>query len=101
MKEKQKTFKGLFLFCAGDTPAAAFLGGFKESVSVYRLCRSCLSTSEQYRNYFYENNFIICNKIIHNHIVHNHIEVTTDPTLTKTARKFWQNHIELQIRILY
>ena len=26
-----KNFKGSLLFCAGDTPASALLGGFKES----------------------------------------------------------------------
>lgn len=85
-----KNFKGSLLFCAGDTPAAALLGGFKESVAAYRLCRSCLTTSQEYRNCFSDKHFAARNKITHN----NHIEIVTDPILTKTARKFWQKHME-------
>lgn len=81
-----KNFKGSLLFCAGDTPAAALLGGFKESVSAYRFCRSCLTTSEEYKNHFRDDSFMIRNKTIHN----NHIEIVTDCTLTKAAKKFWQ-----------
>ncbi|XP_011688405.1 PREDICTED: uncharacterized protein LOC105450321 [Wasmannia auropunctata] len=33
-------FKGSLLFCCADTPAAALMRGFKESVSAHRLCLS-------------------------------------------------------------
>lgn len=42
-----KNFKGSLLFCACDTPAAALLGGFKESTAAYRLCRTCMVTNEE------------------------------------------------------
>lgn len=60
-----KNFKGSLLFCAGDTPAAAFLGGFKESVSAYRFCRSCLATSEEYKKaatQFWKKTYGVMNK---------------------------------------
>lgn len=79
-----KNFKGSLLFCAGDTPAAALIGGFKESVSAYRFCSSCLTTSEEYKSHFSDDNFTIRNKTIHN----NHIDIVTDPTLTKGAKNF-------------
>lgn len=82
----QKTFKGSLLFCAGDTPAAALIGGFKESVSAYRFCRSCLTTSEDYKMTFCDTNFTPRNRFIHR----DHIEIVTDATLTKAARRFWQ-----------
>lgn len=50
------------------------------------LCRSCLATSEEYKTHFRENNFAARNKNIHNE----HVKVITDPTLTKTAKRFWQ-----------
>jgi len=39
----EKVYKGSLLFVAGDTPASAFMSGFKESVSAYRLCRTCMT----------------------------------------------------------
>ncbi|KYN26667.1 hypothetical protein ALC57_03960, partial [Trachymyrmex cornetzi] len=45
VRGKIKNFKGSLLFCACDTPAAALLGGFKESSAAYRLCRTCMVTN--------------------------------------------------------
>lgn len=56
-----KNFKGSLLFCACDTPAAALLGGFKESVSAYRLCRTCMVTMNEWKDGFREENFILRN----------------------------------------
>ncbi|XP_018360136.1 PREDICTED: uncharacterized protein LOC108759276 [Trachymyrmex cornetzi] len=81
-----KIFKGSLLFCAGDTPASALLGGFKESVSAYRFCRSCLTAAEEYKTQFHDDNFTTRNKTMHN----DHCEIVSDPTLTMAAKKFWQ-----------
>lgn len=81
-----KNFKGSLLFCACDTPAAALLGGFKESTAAYRLCRSCMVTTEEWKDKYREDDVILRNKADHMF----HIETVTDPTMTKEARKFWQ-----------
>lgn len=60
-----KNFKGSLLFCACDTPAAAFLGGFKESMSAYRLCRTCMVTSDECKDRVREEDFILRNKLDH------------------------------------
>lgn len=86
IRGETKTYKGSLLFCAGDTPAAALLGGFKESVSAYRFCRSCMATSEEYRNHFRESNFIIRNKTMHE----NHLNIVTDPILSRVEKLHWQ-----------
>lgn len=81
-----KNYKGFLLFCSADTPAAAMLGGFKESVSAYRLCRSCMVTTDQWKNHFRESNFPARHKIEHEE----HIAAVTDSSITNAAKTFWQ-----------
>ena len=52
---KNYSCTGSLLFCAGGTPAAAMLGGFKQSVSAYRLRRSCMV--QEWQNHFRESDF--------------------------------------------
>lgn len=47
VQNKIKNYKGTMIFGSGDTPASALLGGFKESVAAYRLCRTCTTTEDQ------------------------------------------------------
>lgn len=85
-KGELKNLKGSLIFAAGDTPASAVLGGFKESVAAYRLCRTCMTTSDQWKNNFHEENFHLRNKCEHD----DHVEAVSDPTITKTASKYWK-----------
>jgi len=84
-----KNFKGFLLFCSGDTPAASVLGGFKASVSAYRLCRSCMTTKNEWKTSFRDNNFQPRNEAIHQ----NHLQTVTDPTLTKDAITLRRKHM--------
>jgi len=86
VRGETKNFKSSLLFCACDTPAAALLGGFKESTSAYRLCRTCMVTTKEWKDKFREDDFVLRNKA--NHKLH--IEAVIDPTITKAARTFWQ-----------
>lgn len=82
IKGEIRNFKGSLLFCACDTPAAALLGGFKESVSAYRLCRTCMVTSEEWKNKFREDDFVLRNKTDHNF----HVETVIDLTMSKASQ---------------
>ncbi|XP_057329780.1 uncharacterized protein LOC130670395 [Microplitis mediator] len=83
---QMKNFKGTVLFCAGDTPASAMLGGYKESVSAYRPCRTCMTTNQEWREDLPFSNFVLRNKIDHQE----QIDIVTDPSITKVAREFWK-----------
>ncbi|KMQ84883.1 hypothetical protein RF55_16954 [Lasius niger] len=60
-----RNFKGSLFFCAGDTPASAMLGGFKESVAAYRPCRSCTTTNEEWKLNFRDDRFVPRNSVSH------------------------------------
>lgn len=79
-------YKGSLLLLCADNPAAAFLGGFKEAVSAYRLCRTCFVTRDQWRHYFNEDAFELRSLPVHQH----HVRVVTSTNLTNTQRKRWQ-----------
>jgi len=81
----EKVYKGSLLFVAGDTPASAFMGGFKESVSAYRLCRTCMTTQIEWKNSFTSENFVLREKESHKE----HVRTVTEPHLNKQARAFW------------
>ena len=49
-----KNFKGSLLVCAGDTPASALLGWFKEATATYRPCRTCLANENDLKLYYVE-----------------------------------------------
>lgn len=77
-----KNFKGIVLFGSGDTPASNLLGGFKESVSANRLCRTCTTTQDQWKNFHTNEDFHVRN--IADHV--NELDVVTDPTISKGDR---------------
>ena len=60
LKGENRHFKvGIVTFLA-DTLAAHALGGFKESMSFsYRICRSCMATTEQIQSSFVESDFVL------------------------------------------
>ncbi|XP_044741962.1 uncharacterized protein LOC123302934 [Chrysoperla carnea] len=80
-----KNYKGSLLFFSGDTPASALMGGFKESVSAYRPCRTCMLTRDEIKQHFHETNFILRNKDTHGEYLDEINENTT-----KATKKFWQ-----------
>ncbi|CAD6220961.1 GSCOCG00011602001-RA-CDS, partial [Cotesia congregata] len=81
-----KNFKGSVIFSAGDTPASAMLGGFKESVAAYRPCRTCMTTKDEWRQNFSTKNFILRNKTDHQE----HVDVVSDASITNAAQEFWK-----------
>lgn len=83
-----QNFKGSLLFSAGDTPASALLGGFKESVAALRPCRSCMTNREDWKHHFHQDYFQMRNKLLHEE----HVTIVTDPTITKAACSFWKKH---------
>jgi hypothetical protein len=49
--------KGDLISVLCDTPAAALIGGFKESVQAYKLCRMCHANKDSYTTTFREEDF--------------------------------------------
>ncbi|XP_057336559.1 uncharacterized protein LOC130675088 [Microplitis mediator] len=80
-----KNYKGSLLFFSGDTPASALMGGFKESVSAHRPCRTCMFTKDEIKQYVKETDFLLRNKDTHQE----HLEAINDNT-TQATKKFWQ-----------
>ena len=54
---KEKFFFKSLLFISGDTPAAAKIGGFKESVAAFGYCPSCRATSDNWTGSFRVSSF--------------------------------------------
>lgn len=79
-------YKGTLLLLSADNPAAAFLGGFKQSVSAYRLCRTCFTTRDQWKLFFMEADFDLRSLPVHQH----QVRVVTSADLTDRQRKRWQ-----------
>jgi len=80
----KKNYKESLLFFAGDIPASALIGDFKESVFANHPCRSCMITKNDIKNYFKESNLILRNKI------EDHLNAINEPSITKRAKEFWQ-----------
>lgn len=81
----EKVCKGSLLFVAGNIPALAFMGGFKESVSAYRPCHTCMTTQNEWRNSFSDKNFVLREKESHEE----HVRAVTELHFSKQARAFW------------
>lgn len=52
-----RNVKGDLIAVLCDTPAAAMMGGFKESVAAYKLCRMCHANKDSYKESFRESEF--------------------------------------------
>lgn len=84
--QTEKVFKGSVLFCSADTPAPAFMGGFKQSVSAYRLCRHCMATKNEWKHQFREEEFVLRDEDSHDH----QIIVISEPNVRKQVTAFWK-----------
>lgn len=91
---EEMTFKGSVLFCAGDTPASAFLGGFKESVSANRPCRTCLGRKEKIKLHFREDFFNLRNSITHE----KHLQIICVQNSPKKVINFWKKRYGVNSR---
>ena len=91
---EEHNFKGSLLFCAGDTPASAFLGGFKESVSANRPCRSCLTNQEDWKLHFHDDYFVPRDAVAHQQ----HVEAVSEPNVPKNIITFWQRRFGVNSR---
>ena len=89
-----KNYKGSVLFCPADTPAAAMLGGFKQSVNAHRFCRSCTVLITNWQNYFCDTDFIARDRVHHDR----DLEAVTDGNVINAARKFWQRRLGVNSR---
>lgn len=83
-----RNFKGFLLFCPGDTPAQAILGGFKESVAAYRPCRSCMITCDQLKSFDHEDQVHLRNQMEHD----DHVAAISDKSATKTTTNYWKKN---------
>ena len=54
---ERKCVRGDLIFGVCYTPAAAFLGGFKESSFAFQSCRMCTKTGQQMKDNFFPQNF--------------------------------------------
>ncbi|XP_011883897.1 PREDICTED: uncharacterized protein LOC105571040 [Vollenhovia emeryi] len=93
-KQEKKVFKGSLLFCAGDTPASALMGGFKESVSAYRPCRQCMTTKHDWKTNFSEDNFILRDYATHE----DHIAAISELHVPKNTIDFWKKRYGINNR---
>lgn len=80
-----KNFKGSLLLVAGDTPASAWLGSFKQSVSANKFCRRCTTDKEFWKLHFNESDFIL--RTMETHC--QQVRIILDPTLSNRGKKFW------------
>lgn len=81
----ERTYKGTLMFMAADTPAAAEMGGFKQSVSAHCPCRHCMSTHDELKLFYNERYFVLRNK--HSHA--QHVAAVTEPNVPKRVIKHW------------
>ncbi|XP_043285551.1 uncharacterized protein [Venturia canescens] len=92
--QEKFNYKGTLLFVAGDTPASALMGGFKESVAAFRPCRTCFTTRDEWKTSFSEDRFILRNKETHieqvNNIDQNH--------LTRQGVEYWKKRYGINRR---
>ena len=54
---ERKKIRGDLIFAVCDTPAAAFLSGFKESSFAFKSCRMCNMTGQEMKQSFFPHNF--------------------------------------------
>ena len=54
---ERKKIRGDLIFAVCDTPAAAFLSGFKESSFAFKSCRMCNMTGQEMKQNFFPQNF--------------------------------------------
>ena len=77
--------KGALLYAICDTPAAALLGGFKESSLAKRPCRKCYGELAEMREKFHSQDFTQRNMASHLE----ECSVIENPHMSKANRAFW------------
>ncbi|XP_011697939.1 PREDICTED: uncharacterized protein LOC105455927 isoform X2 [Wasmannia auropunctata] len=78
----------------GDTPASAFLGGFKMSVSADKPCRRCMTNQDRWKRFFTEKAFTLRN--MESHL--NHLEIIEGPEMLQTTREYWKTNFGVNTR---
>ena len=76
--------RGDLIFSVCDTPAAAFLGGFKESSFAFKSCRMCTMTGQMMKDNFFPQNFDIRDWATYEQ----QCDVLNDPALRRN-RGYW------------
>ena len=86
INNEQKCIKGALIMVQGDTPAAQWLGGFKEGVAFAHMpCRTCKIDQNELKHVFSDSNF-------RNRSFEEYTEMCSaleDSNLTMKSRKFW------------
>lgn len=90
----EKLYKGSLLMVTGDTPASAFLGGFKMSVSAGKPCRTCMTDQDRWKRFFTERAFTLRN--MESHL--NHLEIIEEPEMLQTTREYWKKNFGINTR---
>ena len=68
-----------------DTPAAAFLGGFKESSFAYKCCRMCTSSGNEMKENFVASTLQL--RDMHTHA--QQCEIISNPNLSEQNKTYW------------
>jgi len=87
LPDEDKLYYGSLYCVLGDTPAAQFIGGFKEGVSfAHKPCRTCEITQENLRESLTGDEFPLRNELEHKDRCHSLSELTGD------TKKYWSKH---------
>ena len=81
---QKRKIRGDLIFAVCDTPAAAFLGGFKESSFAFKSCRMCTLSGQEMKENFFSQNFNLRDVETYENQCH----VLTDPGLQRN-RGYW------------
>lgn len=85
---RETNYKGTLLFSPCDHPAAAELGGFKQTVTAYRFCRSCMTTNDnnvQWQGSFNESAYSLRDAESHRE----HLAAVVGPDVTPAESEYW------------
>lgn len=82
---REINYKGSLLFSTCDNPAAAELGGFKQTMTAYRFCRTCMTTSAQWRHNFRESAYTLRDAETHR----DHLAAINGPNIAEADRDYW------------
>jgi hypothetical protein len=89
-----KNYKGSLLMVCGDTPASAWVGGFKKSVAATKPCRRCMAGEDDIFNFFHESQFVLRTMPSHE----DHLRTIMDPALNGGNRNFWKQRFGINER---
>ena len=81
---QKRKIRGDLIFAICNTPAATFLGGFKESSFAFKSCRMCTLSGQEMKENFFSQNFNLRDTDTYENQCH----VLTDPGLQRN-RGYW------------